>query len=130
MTSSISAPRVLLGGRLAGPATVVVDDGVVSEVLDGASPEADIVLDRGVLAPGLVDIQTNGSFGVDFITASDEDWRLVSDRLPSTGVTAFQPTYITAPLETLLAGVRQAGEVFGSLHGAQAIGVHLEGPFL
>ena len=130
MTSSISAPRVLLGGRLAGPATVVVDDGVVAEVLEGASPEADIVLDSGVLAPGLVDIQTNGCFGVDFITASDEDWRLVSDRLPSTGVTAFQPTYITAPLETLLAGVKQAGAVFGSLRGAQAMGVHLEGPFL
>lgn len=129
--TSISAPRVLLGERLAGPATVVVDDaGIIAEVRDGASPEADIALDRGVLAPGLVDIQTNGCFGVDFITASDQEWRLVSDRLPATGVTAFQPTYITAPMETLLAGVDRAGAVVGSLAGAQAIGVHLEGPFL
>lgn len=129
--TSISAPRVLLGERLAGPATVVVDDdGVVAEVRDGASPDADIVLESGVLTPGLVDIQTNGCFGVDFITATDEDWHLVSDRLPSTGVTAFQPTYITAPMETLLSGVKNAGAVLRSLNGAQAIGVHLEGPFL
>ncbi|MBS2552967.1 N-acetylglucosamine-6-phosphate deacetylase [Catenulispora sp. NL8] len=130
LVTSISAPRVLLDGRLAGPATVVVDDGVVAEVLDGASPEADITLDRGVLTPGLVDIQTNGCFGVDFITASEQDWHLVSDRLPSTGVTAFQPTYITAPMQTLLSGLDRAGAVIDSLRGAQAMGVHLEGPFL
>lgn len=128
--TSISAPRVLIDGRLVGPATVVMSGGVVTEVLDGAAPEADMALDSGVLAPGLVDIQTNGSFGVDFITASAEDWRLVSDRLPSTGVTAFQPTYITAPLDVLLSGLERAGAVFGSLAGAQAMGVHLEGPFL
>jgi N-acetylglucosamine-6-phosphate deacetylase len=128
--TSISAPRVLHDGRLVGPATVVIDDGVVAEVLDGASPEADIALDTGVLAPGLVDIQTNGCFGVDFISAADEDWHLVSDQLPGTGVTAFQPTYITAPMETLLGGLIRAGAVFSSLRGAQAIGVHLEGPFL
>ena len=128
--TSISTPRVLLDGRLAGPTTVVIDDGVVTEVLDGATAEADIVLSSGVLTPGLVDIQTNGCFGVDFITATDTDWHLVSDRLPGTGVTAFQPTYITAPLETLISGLSRAGAVFNSLRGAQAIGVHLEGPFL
>ena len=131
--TSISAPRVLLGGRLAGPATVVVEDGVIVSVAVGDSPardDADIKLETGVLAPGLVDIQTNGCFGVDFITASAGDWKRVSARLPSTGVTSFQPTYITAPLETLTAGLIRAGEAFGSLDGARPLGVHLEGPFL
>ena len=58
-----------------------------------------------------MDIQTNGSFGVDFITATADGWRLVSDRLPSTGVTAFQPTFITAPLDVLIAGLARAGAV-------------------
>ena len=128
--TSISAPRVLLDGRLTGPATVVVDGGVVTEVLEGAAPDADIALASGVLSPGLVDIQTNGSFGVDFITATADDWRRVSAQLPSTGVTAFQPTYITAPLDVLLAGLERAGGVLPGLPGAQAVGVHLEGPFL
>ncbi|GAA2054218.1 N-acetylglucosamine-6-phosphate deacetylase [Catenulispora yoronensis] len=128
--TSISAPRVLVDGRLAGPSTVVIDDGVVAEVLDGAAPDADIALTSGVLTPGLVDIQTNGCFGVDFITATDEDWHRVSEQLPGTGVTAFQPTYITAPLDVLLGGLERAGAVFGALTGAQAMGIHLEGPFL
>ncbi|NUR60504.1 MAG: N-acetylglucosamine-6-phosphate deacetylase [Catenulispora sp.] len=128
--TSISAPRVLIDGRLTGPATVVLDDGVVTEVLEGAAPDADIALASGVLSPGLVDIQTNGCFGVDFITATADDWRRVSAQLPSTGVTAFQPTYITAPLEVLFAGLERAGAVLPELPGAQAIGVHLEGPFL
>ena len=115
---------------MAGPATVVVEDGVVADVLDGEVPGADVRLADGVLAPGLVDIQTNGCFGVDFITATDQDWREVSLRLPSTGVTAFQPTFITAPLEVLTEGLRNAGRAFGSLGGAQPLGVHLEGPFL
>lgn len=133
---SISAPHVLLDGRLAGPATVLVEDGTIVAVLVGAehaafTPGPDhTVLRSGVLAPGLVDIQTNGCFGVDFITATDEDWRSVSDLLPSTGVTTFQPTYITAPLEVLTEGLARVGGVVGTLAGAQVLGVHLEGPFL
>jgi N-acetylglucosamine-6-phosphate deacetylase len=154
--TSISAPRVLLDGRLADRATVVFDaSGAITEVLEGDVPggsaggrarpadgpaddstggdapaDDHIRLESGILAPGLVDIQTNGSFGVDFITASDEEWHLVSRRLPETGVTSFQPTYITAPLATLLEGLRRAGAIVGTLEGSRALGVHLEGPFL
>jgi N-acetylglucosamine-6-phosphate deacetylase len=134
--TSISAPRVLLAGRLAGPATVVIENGMIVAVLDPATPggfipgDDHVELVKGVLAPGLVDIQTNGCFGVDFITATDEDWRHVAAMLPSTGVTAFQPTYITAPLEVLTGGLARAGAVFRTLEGSRPLGVHLEGPFL
>ena len=66
-----------------------------------------MVLPAGVLAPGLVDLQVNGFFGIDF--AADEDWSVPIRRLPETGVTAFLPTFITARLDEL---------------------VHVEGPFL
>jgi N-acetylglucosamine-6-phosphate deacetylase len=134
---------VLIDGRLADRATVVFGaDGAITEVLPGDVPggsagylDADhegehIRLEAGVLAPGLVDIQTNGSFGVDFITATDEDWQHVAGLLPSTAVTSFQPTFITAPLSVLTGGLKKAGAVIGGLRGARAVGVHLEGPFL
>jgi N-acetylglucosamine-6-phosphate deacetylase len=130
-----SAPRVLVDGGMVGPAAVVFSDGVVTDVLDGvpaAAPDH-VALDSGVLTAGMVDVQINGAYGVDFVKASEDEYRTVARTLPSTGVTAFQPTYITAPVETLVAGLERAAAARDRLRGeagARILGVHLEGPFL
>ena len=82
---------------------------------------------RGIALPGLVDLQVNGLAGVDFLSAGREDYALAGERLLAAGVTAYQPTFITAPEEALLAALRElpaAGE------GPRIIGAHVEGPFL
>ena len=117
----IAAPQVLLPGGLVADATVAVAGGRIV----AANERPDVVLPEGVLAPGLIDLQVNGCFGVDF--ARDEDWSTAVRRLPETGVTAFLPTLITAPLEDLVAVLRH---VPTSLPGARILGVHVEGPFL
>jgi N-acetylglucosamine-6-phosphate deacetylase len=131
----ISAPSLLVDGRLSGPGAVVVADGLIVDVLDRVPPpgDGDIVLDGGLLTPGLVDLQVNGAFGVDLAAATPREWDDVRRRLPATGVTSFVPTMITAPVEDLVAAAhralaarsRPAGEP-----GARVLGVHLEGPFL
>jgi N-acetylglucosamine-6-phosphate deacetylase len=133
---TISAPRAVVDGRMTGPATVAVQDGVITSVAqedEVAAAAADIVLTDGVLTAGLVDIQINGAFGVDFAAADDAQWDLVASRLPATGVTSFQPTYITAPLDDLVPGLAVAEAVQLRQEGgpyARILGVHLEGPFL
>jgi N-acetylglucosamine-6-phosphate deacetylase len=117
----IAAPQVLLPDGLVADATVAVADGRIVE----ASGPPDVVLPSGVLAPGLVDLQVNGCFGIDF--AADDDWSEAVRRLPETGVTAFLPTFITARLDDLVAGLRRVPD---SLPGARVLGVHVEGPFL
>jgi N-acetylglucosamine-6-phosphate deacetylase len=80
-----------------------------------------------------VDIQINGAFGVDFAAADDAGWDSVAAKLPSTGVTSFQPTLITAPLSELLAGLDTATEARDRQEDgpyARILGVHLEGPWL
>jgi N-acetylglucosamine-6-phosphate deacetylase len=99
----------------------------------GPGAPADIVLPDGVLTAGLVDIQINGAFGVDFAAADEAQWDLVASRLPFTGVTSFQPTFITAPLGELVPGftvaaLAQRRQARGPY--ARILGVHLEGPFL
>ncbi len=53
--------------------------------------------------------------------------RGAGDALLETGVTAYLPTFITAPEEQLLAALR---EVPADSDGPRILGVHLEGPFL
>jgi N-acetylglucosamine-6-phosphate deacetylase len=131
---TIFAPRAVIDGRLTGPVTVTVADGAIADLAFGPAPDgADVVLDQGVLTAGLVDIQINGAFGVDFISATDEGWDHVSAALPATGVTSYQPTYITAPLELLLGrlpNARAAQRRQSAAGVARILGIHLEGPFL
>jgi len=135
--SVIVAPRMVTGEELLAPAGVVVEGGRVVDVVAGPQVErlrADLTLPGGLLVPGLVDLQVNGYFGVDFVSATPAQWSAVARRLPETGVTAFAPTFITSPLDRLATGLRRAedamvaGQATNSV--ARIVGVHLEGPFL
>jgi N-acetylglucosamine-6-phosphate deacetylase len=100
---------------------VEVRDGRIAAVgLDGGNGS-------GVAIPGLVDLQVNGFAGVDLAAADEAGYRRAGEGLLESGVTAFQPTFITAPEEELTAALAAvpAGPI-----GPRVIGVHLEGPFL
>ena len=100
---------------------VEVVDGVVVDV--GLAPGA-----RGRIAvPGFVDLQVNGFGGVDFLAASTDDYRRAGEALLLTGVTAYQPTFITAA-ETTLVDALHALPANGAR--PRILGAHLEGPFL
>ena len=49
------------------------------------------------LAPGFIDLQVNGFAGVDFMTADAEGWARAGEGLLECGVTAVQPTFVSAP---------------------------------
>ncbi|MGH3328402.1 MAG: N-acetylglucosamine-6-phosphate deacetylase [Streptomycetales bacterium] len=102
-------------------------------VAGSAPAEARVSLPSGLLTPGLVDLQINGAYGVDLIQATPGEWRDLARALPGTGVTAFQPTYITAPLDTLAGGLDRAARARELLQHdpvARILGVHTEGPFI
>jgi N-acetylglucosamine-6-phosphate deacetylase len=129
----IRAPRVVADNVPLGPACVAVSDGAIVGVVAGdtyGGVRPDVDLPSGVLVPGLVDIQINGCFGVDFVAADPDGWAEVSRRLPETGVTSFLPTFITAPVPDLVAALRRTAALPADLGGARVLGVHVEGPFL
>ncbi|MFF4237177.1 N-acetylglucosamine-6-phosphate deacetylase [Actinomadura geliboluensis] len=118
--------------RVVSPGYVRVADGVIAEAGEGRPAGApDLDLPDGLLAPGLVDLQVNGFYGHDMVDADGAGWRTVVSRLPETGVTAFLPTFITAPVETQAAALRRTRDLLPDLpDGTRVLGVHLEGPFL
>lgn len=112
MTQLISCPRVLTGTDDLGPGWVQVDGPLITQVGRGEPPRAaDVRLDTGLLAPGLVDAQLNGAYGVDLAAADVAGWRRVATLLPQTGVTAFVPTFTTARLADLAASLRRYAAV-------------------
>jgi N-acetylglucosamine-6-phosphate deacetylase len=126
---------VLVGGRVIGPAALVVEGRRIVHVTDTVPPPGPdhLALPTGTLTPGLVDLQVNGAFGADFVSADPVAWRTVAARLASTGVTSFLPTFITGALDTLVAALAQAHATRAALAAepvARVLGVHLEGPFL
>ena len=82
---------------------------------------------RGIAVPGFIDLQVNGFGGVDLMGADADGYRRGGEALLETGVTAYLPTFISAPEEDLLAAL---GNVPIHPGGPRLLGVHLEGPFL
>jgi N-acetylglucosamine-6-phosphate deacetylase len=82
---------------------------------------------RGIASPGFVDLQVNGFGGVDFAAADIAGYARAGEALLEVGVTAYLPTLITAPVDSLEAALR---EVPCGAPGPRILGAHVEGPFL
>lgn len=114
-----------------GVEAAVVDGALVAgdvEVADGRIAAVGLAgAGRGIAAPGFVDLQANGFAGVDFMRADGAEYRRAGEAMLESGVTAFQPTLITASEEELRAAL---AEVPTEPMRPRLLGVHLEGPFL
>ena len=116
----LGVEAALVRGELV-PGDVSVEDGRVVDVGLPGGPHGQIAI------PGLIDIQVNGYGGVDFLSASSDDYRIAGEALLLTGVTAYQPTFITAA-ESMTVEALRALPSAGT--APRVIGAHLEGPFL
>jgi len=115
----LGVEAALVGGRLVG-GDVEVDDGHIARV--GVAGRG-----SGIAVPGFVDLHVHGFGGVDFAAADTAAYVRAGEAMLATGVTAFQPTFVTASEEELVASLR---EVPPDDVGPRILGVHLEGPFL
>jgi N-acetylglucosamine-6-phosphate deacetylase len=127
--------RTLLRGAVHGlrgeSNGVLIEAGVITWVGEGAPPERPddqmVAAPGELIAPGFIDLQVNGFAGHDAASGAYAI-AAVSAALPSTGVTAFLPTLISAPVET---GAAFVADVAGSeAPGARVLGAHVEGPFI
>jgi N-acetylglucosamine-6-phosphate deacetylase len=102
-----------------------VQDGYIIAPQSPVSRNID--LSGHIIAPGFIDLQINGGFGIDF-TSQPNQWEIVSQKLPEYGVTSFLATIVSQPLssyETILRTIQPKKR-----RGAELLGIHLEGPCL
>ncbi|XP_061080200.1 N-acetylglucosamine-6-phosphate deacetylase [Conger conger] len=96
---------------------------------------ADVRVDceGNILAPGFIDVQINGGFGIDFSLATDDvnaGVTLVAKKLLEHGVTSFCPTLVTSPPHIYHKVLPEIKVHDGGVQGAGVLGLHLEGPFI
>lgn len=135
-------------GVIAGIGEGEADDaGVVQGVGIGAV-EADVVRIDGegcYALPGFIDVHVHGGAGCDFMTAGHAELAAITRFHAEHGTTAMLATTVTGsreeltrvlrevdayrryPSETADTALEQDGR---TTHGAQLLGVHLEGPFI
>jgi N-acetylglucosamine-6-phosphate deacetylase len=120
----LGVARALFGDDLIEGDVEIVDGRVTAVGLPNGP-------DHGIAAPGFVDLQVNGFAGVDLLAADVAGYARVGEALACTGVTAYQPTFITADPETTLSALGLLAEVMDdTVTGPRILGAHLEGPFL
>jgi N-acetylglucosamine-6-phosphate deacetylase len=115
--------RAALAGGAEVPGDVEVEGGRVAAL--GVSPAGR----DGLAVPGFVDLQVNGYAGVDFLTTEPAGYATAGAALAAAGVTAFQPTLISAPPEATRAALER-GAAAAEAAPIRLLGFHLEGPFL
>jgi N-acetylglucosamine-6-phosphate deacetylase len=136
MTTLVQASRLVgLPDDESGAGWIEVDGERIHAAGRGGPPRTpDVVLDDGILAPGLIDAQINGAFSVDFADADASEVRDVAERMLSTGVTAMVPTFITATVDQLVEQVSRYDTAREASNGAgsatRLLPAHVEGPFL
>lgn len=112
---------------------VVIENGLIQAVIlekDLAKEIPTVDLNGANLSAGFIDLQLNGCGGVMFNEdISVNTLEIMQATNLKSGTTSYLPTFITSPDE----GMKQAVAVmreYLSKHQNQALGLHLEGPYL
>ncbi|WP_367872517.1 N-acetylglucosamine-6-phosphate deacetylase [Luteolibacter sp. Populi] len=133
MRIKITNGTVITPGRELRDSTVVVEDGKIRGVHEGAVdvPGARVIDAAGCyVSPGFIDLHVHGGGGHDFMDGTPEAFLRIAAMHAKHGTTAMVPTTLTAEREDLLK-VLDAYEIAHRANsgGAGFLGMHLEGPY-
>jgi N-acetylglucosamine-6-phosphate deacetylase len=135
MTTTIGPAFLAIGDGASTIGRLAIENGRIAAILpaDGAS---DYPLPAGSsVAPGLIDVHTNGAADMLFNRDQGNAVPVASSEYARMGATGFVASVMTAPFESML---HIASEIVDAAHdleedeprGARCLGIHFEGPFL
>jgi N-acetylglucosamine-6-phosphate deacetylase len=135
MTRVFTGATILTDGTLQ-PGDLVVDGGRIVGInvtptrIETRSSVVEVIDCSGhVISPGFIDLQCNGAVGLD-ITTDPASIGMMAETLPRFGVTSFLPTVVTSPTARRRAAIEAVLDLRRRDSGADAIGLHFEGPMI
>jgi N-acetylglucosamine-6-phosphate deacetylase len=122
-----------LSGRIVLPDGSIVAGRIRFDATIASIEQSDASSDY--ILPGFIDLQVNGSHGIDVMAASADGIIEISQKLAREGTTAWLPTAVTSPIDHIEKVHRAIGAAIARQRrddcaGARILGMHLEGPFI
>ncbi|ENA0609261.1 N-acetylglucosamine-6-phosphate deacetylase [Enterobacter bugandensis] len=128
--------RIYTGHEILDDHAIVIADGLIERVCPLAElpPEMEQrSLNGAIISPGFIDVQLNGCGGVQFNDSAEavtvETLEIMQKANEKSGCTSYLPTLITSSDDLMKQGIRVMREYLAK-HPNQALGLHLEGPWL
>jgi len=134
----LTAERLWDGNKLFDLPVVVIDEGRIASISTRAAGEArgedrQLNFPGATLGPAFFDVHLHGAMGHDVMEASTEALEAMGGFLAQHGTGSYLATTVTAPLDATLRSLAGLAKLVARppvAGQAQAIGIHLEGPFL
>lgn len=128
--------RIYTGHEILDDHAIVIANGLIERVCPLAELPPEIEqrsLNGAVISPGFIDVQLNGCGGVQFNDTAEavsvETLEIMQKANEKSGCTSYLPTLITSSDDLMKQGIRVMREYL-TKHPNQALGLHLEGPWL
>ncbi len=128
--------RIYTGHEILDDHAIVIANGLIERVCPLAELPPEIEqrsLNGAVISPGFIDVQLNGCGGVQFNDTAEavtvETLEIMQKANEKSGCTSYLPTLITSSDDLMKQGIRVMREYLAK-HPNQALGLHLEGPWL
>lgn len=112
--------------------TVLVEDGKIVDINDSIRPDLLSLPDDKIVVPGFIDKHIHGANHSDGMYDTYDDIKNIATTIATEGVTSFLVTTMTQAPDIIDKALSNIKEYIESdpVEGAQAIGIHLEGPFI
>lgn len=128
--------RIYTGHEILDDHAIIVANGLIERICPLSELPADIeqrALNGAIISPGFIDVQLNGCGGVQFNDTAEavtvETLEIMQKANEKSGCTSYLPTLITTSDELMKQGIAVMRDYL-SQHPNQALGLHLEGPWL
>lgn len=125
--------QVVLPDDVVNSAAIIVEGGRIAAVVPSVDIGTDVEqvdVEGRYIAPGLIDIHTHGALGHTFNEPTAEAFQTLTAENAGRGVTSLLITLAAAPVPDLLECLAFSRQwMAAERSGAQALGVHLEGPY-
>ena len=126
----ITNAKIVLSDQIIKNGHVVIKDGKISEIKPGKFLGKNKTYDAqgNILMPGFIDIHVHGSSGIDFMDATEKDYKTISKSMYEEGVTTFLATTLTSDHKSLMKVCKTVANVKDEILNLG--GIHFEGPYI
>ncbi len=135
-TYILGPARIALGDGTLTRGRISVERGRIARILPEDGPSDLRPPDGAIVAPGLIDVHTNGADEFLFNRDQGTAVEVASRAYARQGATGFVAGVMTAPWESMMHAAAEVSEAANGLVeagdpiGARCLGIHFEGPFL